>query len=157
MAEGTAGMTSMKAQPARDPGPLEAEIVRQRRELTALVAELNQRRRELTDIRLQMRRHAAGLLVTVFAAGAAAAGTVAYGIWRARRRETVLARSGRLRHALGRMIDRPERVAVHPSAVERLIGSAASAATAFLIKAALERLGGSYVRAAPRRDGSTVR
>jgi hypothetical protein len=157
MAEGSAGVTSIKGRPAPDPGPLEAEIVRRRRELTALVAELNQRRRELTDVGLQIRRHAAGVLVTAFAAGAAAAGAVAYGIWRARRRETLRARSGRLREALGRMIDRPECVAAQPSAVERLIGSAASAATAFLIKAVLERLGGSSHRTAPRRDGSTVR
>lgn len=157
MAEGSAGVTSIKGQPAPAPGPLEAEIVRRRRELTTLVAELNQRRRELTDVRLQIRRHAAGVLVTVFAAGAAAAGAVAYGIRRARRRETLLARSGRLRHALGRMIDRPERVAVQPSAVERLVGSAASAATVFLIKAVLERLGGSLHRTAPRHEGSTLR
>jgi len=55
------------------------------------------------------------------------------------------------------MIDRPERVAVQPSAVERLVGSAASAAAAFLVKAALERLGGSLHRTAPRREGSTLR
>ena len=157
MAEGSAGVTSIKGQPARDPELLEAEIVRRRHELTALVAELSQRRRDLTDVRLQMRRHAAGVLATVFATGAAAAGAVAYGIWRTRRRETLRARSGRLRQALGRMIDRPERVAVQPSAVERLVGSAASAATAFLIKAALERLGGSLHRTAPRREGSTIR
>jgi hypothetical protein len=38
------------------------------------------------------------------------------------------------------MVDRPERVAVEPTATQRIIGSAGSAAAAFLIKAALERV-----------------
>jgi hypothetical protein len=38
------------------------------------------------------------------------------------------------------MIDRPERVAVEPTATQRIIGSAGSAAAAVLIKAALDRL-----------------
>jgi hypothetical protein len=38
------------------------------------------------------------------------------------------------------MIDRPERVAVEPTATQRIIGSAGSALAAFVIKAALERL-----------------
>jgi hypothetical protein len=157
MAEGSAGVTPIEGQLPPEPGPLEADIVRRRRELGALVAELNRRRHELTDVGLQMRRHAAGVLVTVFVTGAAAAGAVAYVIRRARRRETLLARGGRLREALGRMIDRPERVAVQPTAVERLIGSAVSAAAAFLIKAALERLGGSPRRTPTSHEGSPLR
>jgi hypothetical protein len=144
MAEGSAVVTPIRAQSPEDPRPIEAEIIRRRGELTVLVAELNRRRHELTDVRLQLRRHAVGVIVIAFAAGAAAASSVAYGTWRARRRETILARSGRLREALGRMIDRPERVAAEPTAMERIIGSAASAATAFLIKAVLERLGRSH-------------
>jgi hypothetical protein len=147
MVEGTAGVTQIDAWAPRDPGPIEAEIVHRRGELTVLVAELNRRRHELMDVRLQMRRHAVGVIVTVFAAGAAAGGSVAYGIWRARRRRALLARGGRLREAVGRMIDRPERVAAEPTVTERIIASAGSAAAAFLIKAALERLSGS-----PRRS-----
>jgi hypothetical protein len=51
-----------------------------------------------------------------------------------------VARGGRLREALGRMIDRPERVAVEPTATQRIIGSAGSALAAFVIKAVLEHL-----------------
>jgi hypothetical protein len=76
----------------------------------------------------------------VLAVGAVAAGSIAYRAWRARGADTLLARGGRLREALGRMIDRPERVAVEPTATQRIIGSAGSALAAFVIKAALERL-----------------
>ena len=82
--------------------------------------------------------------------GAATAGSIAYRARRARREGTLLARGGRLRDALGRMIDRPERVAVEPTATQRIIGSAGSAAAAFLIKAALERLSRPRQEARPR-------
>lgn len=140
MAEGTGGLTEVDAQAPRDPRPIEAEIMRRRGELTTLVAELNRRRHELTDVGLQLRRHALGVAATVLAVGAVAAGSIALGVWRARRRNTLTARSGRLREAFGRMIERPERVAVEPTVTQRIIGSAGSAAAAFLIKAALERV-----------------
>ena len=38
------------------------------------------------------------------------------------------------------MVERPERVAVEPTVTQRVIGPAGSAAVAFLIKAALERV-----------------
>lgn len=144
MAEGAGGVTEIiEARAPREPGPIEAEIAHRRRELTTLVTQLTRRGHELTDVGLQVRRHALGIAVTVLAAGAVAAGSIALGVWRARRRNTLTARGGRLREALGRMIDRPERVAVEPTATQRIIGAAGSAAAAFLIKAALERASGS--------------
>jgi hypothetical protein len=140
MAEGTGGLTEVDAQAPRDPRPIEAEIMRRRGELTTLVAELNRRRHELTDVGLQLRRHALGVAAAVLAVGAVAAGSIALGVWQARRRNTLTARGGRLREAFGRMIERPERVAVEPTVTQRIIGSAGSAAAAFLIKAALERV-----------------
>lgn len=145
MAEGPAGVTRIEA-PPRDPRPIEAEIVRRRDELTTLVAELNRRRHEFTDMRLQLRRHAAGVLITVLAASVAVAGSVAYARRRARRRNTLLASGGRLREEIGRMIDRPEGVAVPPGTIERMLGSAASAVAVFLVKSALENLGRSVQR-----------
>ena len=50
------------------------------------------------------------------------------------------------------MIDRPERVAVEPTATQRIIGSAGSAAAAVLIKAALQRLSRPRQEAWPRGD-----
>ena len=140
MAEGTGELTEVDAQAPRDPRPIEAEIMRRRGELTTLVAELNRRRHDLTDVGLQLRRHALGVAATVLAVGAVAAGSIALGVWRARRRNTLTARGGRLREAFGRMIERPERVAVEPTVTQRIIGSAGSAAAAFLITAALERV-----------------
>jgi hypothetical protein len=104
------------------------------------VGELNRRGHELTDIRLQVRRHALGITASVLAVGVIVASSIALRVWRSRRRNMLRARSGRLREAFGRMIDRPDRVAVEPSATQRLIGSAGSAAAAVLIRAAMDRL-----------------
>ena len=139
MAKGASGVTEVEAAAARDPRPLEAEIVLRRQELTRLVSQVSQRGRELRDVRLQVRRHAVGVAATFVAVAAAAVGSIALGVWRARRRNTLSARGSRLREAVGRMIDRPERVAVEPTATQRILGAAGSAAAAFLIKAALER------------------
>ena len=139
MAEGAGRVTEVDEAIARDPAPIEAEIGRRRRELTSLVTQLTRRGHELTDVGLQVRRHALGVAVSVLTVGAVVAGSIALGVWRSRRRDTVTARGGRLREAVGRMIDRPERVAVEPTATQRIIGAAGSAAAAFLIKALLER------------------
>ena len=139
MAEATGRLTETEAETPRDPQPLEADIVRRRAQLTLLVGELNRRGHELTDVGLQVRRHALGVTASVLAVGAIVAGSIVLRIWRARRRNTLRARSGRLREAFGRMIDRPERVAVEPTATQRIIGSAGSAAAAVLIKAAMDR------------------
>jgi hypothetical protein len=140
MAEGAGGVIEVEPHAPRDPGPIEAEIMRQRGELTTLVGELSRRAHELTDVGLQIRRHTLGFAGTVGAVAAVAAGAIALGRWRARRRDAPMARGGRLREALGRMIDRPERVAVEPTATQRIIGAAGAAAAAFLVRAALERV-----------------
>lgn len=124
----------------RAPRAIEEEIRRRRGEIGALAAELGRRRRELTNPRELLRRHAAGVAVAVLAVGAVAAGSIAYRARRARGADTLVARGGRLRETLGRLIDRPERVAIEPTATQRIIGLAGSALAAFVIKAALERL-----------------
>ena len=141
MAEGSGRVTELASQPReRDPNAIKADIGRQRQELTALLTQLKQQGRDLTDVGLQVRRHALGLAAAVLAVGGVVAGSIALRAWRARHRNTLTARSGRLRQALSRMIDRPERVAVEPTVTQRIIGAAGSAAAAFLIKAALERV-----------------
>lgn len=158
MAEGTDRVTEIEAKAPRDPQPIEADIVRRRAKLTTLVGELNRRAHELTDVGLQVRRHALGITATVLAVGTVVAGWIALGMWRARRRGgTLTARGGRLREALGRMIDQPERVAVEPTVTQRIVGSAGSAAAAFLIKAGLERLNHPRPhsrRGSPRTDAA---
>ncbi|MGH7365933.1 MAG: hypothetical protein ACREK9_05930 [Candidatus Rokuibacteriota bacterium] len=132
---------------SRDPRAIEQEITRLRDELGALGDELERRWHDLTDVRLQVRRHGLAVTLSALAAGAAAAGSVALGIRRARRRSTLVARGRRLRDAVGRMVERPERVAVDATATQRIIAAAGSAVAAFAIKAALERL----ARNRPRR------
>jgi hypothetical protein len=145
-------VTDVLEEAPRDPRRIEAEIVRQRQELTERVAELSRRGHELTDVGLQVRRHALGVTTTVLAMGAVAAGSIALGIWRARRRNTLAARGSRLRQALARVIDRPERVAVEPTVTQRILAAAGSAAAAFLIKAALEALPVGRSRSVARPD-----
>lgn len=152
MAQGTGRVTDALDEAARDPRRIEAEIVRQRQELTARVAELSRRGHELADVGLQVRRHALGFTTTLLAMGAVAAGSIALGIWRARRRNTLAARGSRLRQALARMIDRPEPVAVEPTVTQRILAAAGSAAAAFLIKAALEALPVGRSRSVARPD-----
>lgn len=139
MAQGTGGVTQIEA-PARDPRAIEREIRGHRGELSTLVGELNRRRQELTDVRLQLRRHTVGVATGLLATGSVIVGSFLYARWRARRYNSLIARGGRLREAVGRMIDRPERVASEPTVGQRLLASAGSAAAAVLIKAILERL-----------------
>jgi hypothetical protein len=139
MAQGTGGVTQIDA-PARDPRAIEREIRGHRGELSTLVGELNRRRQELTDVKLQLRRHGMGVATGLLATGAVIVGSFLYARWRARRYNSLIARGGRLREAVGRMIDRPERVASEPTVGQRLLASAGSAAAAVLIKAILERL-----------------
>jgi hypothetical protein len=140
MAEGAGGLIEVETPAPRDPGSIQAEIVRRRQELTSLVSQVSRRGRELTDVGLQVRRHALGVTASFLAVGTIVAVPIALRVRRARRRNTLRARSGRLREAFGRMIDRPERVAAEPTATQRIIGSAGSAAAAVLIKAAMDRL-----------------
>ena len=139
MAQGTGGVTQIDPPAARDPRTIEREIRGHRGELGSLVGELNRRRQELTDVRLQLRRHTMGVATGILATGAVIVGSLVYARWRARRYNSLIARGGRLREAVGRMIDRPERVATEPTVGQRLLASAGSAAAAVIIKAILER------------------
>jgi hypothetical protein len=118
---------------------LDGEIAALREELAGLVAELDRRRHELLDVKLQARRHAFGMAVTSVALLATASGFVWLGAWNSRRRRTTLSRVGRLREAISRVIDRPERVAAEPGVPARILTAAANAAVATVIKRILER------------------
>ena len=95
----------------------------------------------------RLRRHTLGIATSVLAAGLVLTGSVAYARWRARRYDSLMARGGRLREAVGRMIDRPERVATEPTVAQRVLASAGSALAAIVIKMVLERLADSPRRA----------
>ena len=115
------------------------EVANVRDDLDTLLGELDRRRHELLDVRLQVRRHARGVTLTMVAFVVAAAGVVWLHGRRARRRQAVTAQAGRLRQAVSRMIDRPERVAAEPTFVGKIGAAVTSAAAASLVKKVLER------------------
>ena len=118
------------------------------------VAELDRRRHAFTDVRLRVRRHAMGApltmvaicMVAICAAGIA---PVVLRIWRSHRRRSVRARAVRLCDTIGHVVDRPEGIVVEPPVGQRAIIGAGSAAVAFVIRAALERLRSSAHRETP--------
>src|ERR1700704_2540064 len=92
MGEGAAGMreTAMNNDPRLQISPretgrqLSGEIVTLREDLARLGAELDRRRHEALDVKLQVKRHALGVLLTGAAAVAAALGLRWLGTRRAR-------------------------------------------------------------------------
>jgi hypothetical protein len=146
MGEGARGLEATPSNAAADePIPratvetLGNEIAVVRAELDSLLAELDRRRHEALNLRLQLRRHALGATVTGLAFVGTAAGFVWLSAWRRRRQDRLSARAGRLRQALSRMIEHPERAAAEPTIVGKIAAAAASAGVAALIKKLLER------------------
>jgi hypothetical protein len=147
MGEGANGLSAVTTQnggnedtsPRATARQLEAEIAVLREELSGLVGELDRRRHELLDVKLQVKRHAVGVALTGVALVSAASGLVWLGAWRAQRRARVLSRAGRLREAVSRIIDKPERVAAEATIPGKIFTAAATAAVATLVKKGLER------------------
>jgi hypothetical protein len=98
------------AQVQRAPREIERDIDHLRTRLDRSLAELDRRRHELMDVRLQMRRHPA-----VFAGAGAVVvlvlGGVGYAIYRSRKHDELPQKARRLRIAVGRAVDKPEKVA----------------------------------------------
>jgi hypothetical protein len=118
---------------------IEGEISTLREELGDLVAELDRRRHQMLDLKLHVRRHALEVTLTGVSLVAAAAALMWLGIWRSRQRPSLVARAGRLRQAVSRMIDNPERVAAEPTVPGKIVRAAATAAVAAVMKKGMER------------------
>jgi hypothetical protein len=131
---------------------IEGEIALLREELGDLVAELDRRRHQALDLKLHVRRHALEVFLTSASLVAAAGGLMWFGIWRSRQRESLVARTGRLRQAVSRMIDNPERVAAEPTVSARIARAAVTTAVAAVIKKIMER--GVQALLDQRGDGS---
>ena len=94
----------------RSPREIESDIEHLRTRLDRSLAELDRRRHELTDVKLQMRKHP----VAFIGAGAVLVlmlGGVGYAVYRSRKRQELPAKAKRLRIAIGRAVDAPEKVA----------------------------------------------
>jgi hypothetical protein len=109
------------------------EIAVVREELDTLLGELDRRRHEALDVPLQLRRHAFGISLTILALVFTATGSVWLTLWRRRRTERLGARAGRLRQAVSRMTEHPERVAAEPTVAGKIAVAAANAAVAVLV------------------------
>jgi hypothetical protein len=128
---------------------LGSEVAMVRAELDSLLAELDRRRHAALDVRLQLRRHALGATLTSLAFVGTAAESVWLGGWRRRRHDRLIARAGRFRQAISRMIERPERVGAEPTMAGKIATATVSAGVAALIKKALAR---GVERLLERRD-----
>jgi hypothetical protein len=118
---------------------IEGEISQIRGQLDQSLAELDRRRHEATDVKLQIRRHP----VAVAAAGGVVLlllGGVAYAIWAAHQRDRPVSKARRLKLAVGRMIDEPQKVAkAEPTVPVKILAAAGTAAATMLTKKLIER------------------
>ncbi len=91
---------------------------------------------------------------TLRAVAGAAARFVCIGFWRARRRDRLASKADRLRQALSRIIDQPERVAAEPTVPAKIMTAAPNTAVAVIIKKVLER-GAAHLMDGQRRGDDT--
>jgi len=140
MGEGAAGVNGQgSVKGGNGMHELEGEISEIRGRLDESLAELDRRRHEATDVKLQIRRHpavvgAAGGVVLLLLGG------VAYAIWAAHQRERPMNKARRLRLAISRMIDEPQKVAkAEPTVPEKILAAVGTAAAAMITKRLLER------------------
>jgi hypothetical protein len=126
--------------PDRELDEVSERIDKTRARLDDLVSELDQRRHVVANVRRQFREHPAWGVGSIVLGLALIGGGVALAVQRQRQRQTLSARAQRLRTAVGRMIDKPNKVAPRDGGVTgKLLTSAATAATGVLVKRMVER------------------
>jgi hypothetical protein len=118
---------------------LQRDIERIRNDLARTIGELDRRRHALTDVKGQLRRHAGPAAIVAVAVLGLAAGAIALGVARRRRRNELGARMARLREALGRMMEKPSRVANDPGVGRKIAAAAGAAAASALAKRVMAR------------------
>ena len=131
----------------RPPREIERDIEHLRTRLDHSLAELDRRRHELVDVRLQMQRHprvfiGAGAFVVLVLGG------VGYAIYHARKREELPRKARRLRIAIGRAVDKPQRVARgQPPVWEKIVAAVGVTIATSLAKKMVERTWNSTMEA----------
>jgi hypothetical protein len=123
----------------RSPREIERDIEHLRTRLDRSLAELDRRRHELTDVKLQMRKHPAAFI----GAGAVLVlmlGGVGYAIYRSRKQQELPAKAKRLRIAIRRAVDAPEKVARgEPPVWEKIAAAVGTTIAVSLTKKLIER------------------
>ena len=129
----------MPKEEAKAPREIEREIDHLRKRLDRSLAELDRRRHELMDVKLQMRKHpqvfivAGGVVVLML-------GGVAFSIWRSHKREEPMEKAKRFRIAIGRAVDKPEKVARGEAPVwEKVLGAVGTTIAVSVTKKLIER------------------
>ena len=123
----------------RTPREIERDIEHLRVGLDHSLAELDRRRHEMMDVKLQMRRHPA-VFVGAGAVVVLLLGGVGYAIYRARKREELPQKAKRFRIAVGRAVDKPQRVARgEPPVWEKIVAAVGVTIATSLAKKMVER------------------
>ena len=119
---------------------LNVELVRQR--LDATIRELDRRRHDAFDVRRQLQRHALPVIGGVVALAATVAALTVWALRRRMARHRLMPRMHRLRQAVGRMVDKPDRVArENPNVVRKIAAAAGTTAATMLAKKLMKRAG----------------
>lgn len=126
--------TFAEAPPEDRASALQKDVEEIRDDLTGLVNELDRRRHAFFDVKRQISRHALPLALVGLGLVGVAAGAWALASRHRRRRDAVGSRAIRLRQASARMIDKPERVASSPTAMQKLSMASATAVISALAK-----------------------
>jgi hypothetical protein len=130
-----------------------ARIEKSRERLDVLVSELDHRRHVVTNLRRNIDLHPWWAVGSVAVAVALVGGGVALAVHRHRQRETLTARADRLRTALNRMIERPNKVAPSDGGIAgKVMMAAVSAATGVLVKRLAEQAVAQALKQEPAPD-----
>jgi hypothetical protein len=124
----------------RDPEDLQKEVAAARAGLDRLMNELDRRRHAMFDVRGQLRRHPAPMILGSLAVAGVIGGAIALFIVHRRRRNAWPRRVQRLRRSIAAAIRHPDRNHDEPSAAHKIGVAGGTAAASLLAKAAMKRL-----------------
>lgn len=118
----------------QSPEMIERAITVARSHADQVARELDRRRHHLTDWRWQVTHRSWAIAIAAGVALVAAGGLIATAVARSRARRRPAARLARLRRAVARMIDQPERVATTPTIGQKVAMTALGTLTSVGIK-----------------------
>ena len=131
------------SEPSDDKRPeeLQREIETIRENIGGLVSEIDHRRHDLFNVGSKLRKHGMSLAIGGVALISVAAGGLLLARHRARVRQSLPARAARIKAALVRVVDHPERQAPPPQSIGlKILAAAGTAAASILVRRLLQRL-----------------